>query len=111
MGTMMALGMERPKIVALFTLEGALHGILALLVGAAYGIPIFMLSRKYGFPMPDMVDDWGFAIPQKLYPSYGAALFIATTVLVLISVTLVSYLPSARISKLRPTAALRGKTR
>ena len=109
MGTMMALGMMRSKIVALFTLEGALHGLLAVIAGAAYGIPIFILSYRYGFPLPDVVDDWGFAIPQKLYPSYGAVLFIGTTLLVLISVTLVSYLPSAKISRLKPTDALRGK--
>ena len=59
--------------------------------------------------MPDVVDDWGFAIPQKLFPSYGAALFLGTTLLVLISVTVVSYLPAAKISRLKPTDALRGK--
>jgi ABC-type lipoprotein release transport system permease subunit len=109
MGTMMALGMARSKIVALFTIEGALHGFLALVVGATYGIPIFILSYKYGFPMPEIVDDWGFAIPQTLYPSYGAALFLGTTLLVLVSVTLVSYMPSHKITRLRPTDALRGK--
>jgi ABC-type lipoprotein release transport system permease subunit len=109
MGTMMAMGMVRSRIVALFTLEGALHGFLAVVVGAVYGIPIFILSYRYGFPMPDVVDDWGFAIPQKLFPSYGAALFLGTTLLVLVSVTVVSYMPAVRISRLRPTDALRGK--
>ena len=109
MGTMMALGMMRSRIVALFTLEGALHGFLAVIVGAIYGLPLFMLSKKYGFPMPDVVDDWGFAIPQKLYPSYGAVLLLGPTLLVLVSVTLVSYMPSAKISRLKPTDALRGK--
>jgi ABC-type lipoprotein release transport system permease subunit len=109
MGTMMALGMVRSRIVALFTLEGALHGLLAVAAGAAYGIPIFIISGKYGFPMPDIVDDWGFAIPQKLFPSYGALLFLGTTLLVLVSVTLVSYMPAAKISRLKPTDALRGK--
>jgi ABC-type lipoprotein release transport system permease subunit len=109
MGTMMAMGMARTKIVALFTLEGALHGLLAVAAGAIYGLPLFWLSKKYGFPMPEIVDDWGFAIPQKLFPSYGAALLLGTALLVLVSVTLVSYMPSAKIARLKPTDALRGK--
>ena len=109
MGTMMALGMMRSKIVALFTLEGALHGFLAVVVGAIYGLPLFLLSKKHGFPMPEIVDEWGFAIPQKLFPSYGAVLLLGTALLVLVSVTLVSYMPSAKISRLKPTDALRGK--
>ena len=109
MGTMMAMGMMRSKIVALFTLEGALHGILAVAAGAVYGLPLFLLTRKLGLAMPEIADEWGFAIPQKLYPSYGAALVAGTTALVLLSVTVVSYLPAARISRLRPTDALRGK--
>jgi ABC-type lipoprotein release transport system permease subunit len=108
-GTMMALGMERRTVIGLFTLEGALHGLLALLVGAVYGIPALMLSSKYGFPMPEMAQDFGIAIPPTLYPYYGFPLIVGTTLLVLISVTIVSFLPASKIAKLKPTEALRGK--
>ena len=36
MGTMMAMGMTRPKIIQLFTLEGVLHAVLAILMCADY---------------------------------------------------------------------------
>ena len=105
----MALGMRRATVVGLFTFEGALHGILALVVGALYGIPIIGYFIEKGIPLPDVVEESGFAIPQTLYPRYGSALLVGTTLLVLISVTVVSFLPASKIAKLKPTDALRGK--
>ena len=110
MGTLMALGMSRGQIIRLFTFEGALHGLLALLVGALYGIPLLTYSAKTGIGLPkEMMDSTGFAISDRLYPSYGLGLVIGTTLLVLITVTIVSFLPTRRIVKLKPTDALRGK--
>jgi ABC-type lipoprotein release transport system permease subunit len=107
---MMALGMSRGEVIGLFTLEGALHGILALLVGAIYGIPILMFSARKGITLPkEMMDSSGFAISDTLYPAYGAGLVVGTTLLVLITVTIVSFLPTRRIARLKPTDALRGK--
>jgi ABC-type lipoprotein release transport system permease subunit len=108
-GTLMAFGMERSKIVGLFTLEGALHGILSIVVGAVYGIPLMALTKSIGLPMPEMVSDMGIAIPQRLYPSYGSELLAGTIIVVLLAVTIVSFLPVAKLSKLKPTEALRGR--
>jgi len=108
-GTLMALGMPRRKVIGLFTLEGALHGIMALLVGAVYGIPLLRLSAARGLSMPETMDNFGIALSDTLYPSYGAGLVMGTTLLVLIAVTIVSFVPTRKISKLKPTDALRGK--
>jgi ABC-type antimicrobial peptide transport system permease subunit len=56
-----------------------------------------------------MMDQIGWAIGSRLFPSYGAALVLGTTLLVLIVTTVVSYLPTRKIAKLKPTDALRGK--
>jgi putative ABC transport system permease protein len=109
-GTLIALGLDRGRVIGLFTLEGAMHAVLALIVGAAYGIPILAASRARGLAVPEMMSDMGLPVPQVLYPVYGARLVIGTTLLVLISVTVVSSLPASRIAKLKPTDALRGKT-
>jgi ABC-type lipoprotein release transport system permease subunit len=108
-GTLMALGMERLRVIGLFTFEGALHGFLALIVGAIYGIPIFYLTLKKGLPIPEVARDFGIAIPETMYPYYGLRLLVGTTLLVLVAVTIVSLLPTTRIAKLKPTEALRGK--
>lgn len=110
-GTLMALGMDRARVIGLFTIEGALHGLLALAVGAVYGIPLLALTRAKGIPVPEIMSDMGMPVPPVLYPAYGLRLVVATTLVVLISVTVVSMLPASNIAKLKPTDALRGKAK
>lgn len=109
-GTLIALGMTRRKTILLFTLEGALHGLLGLGVGAIYGIPALAWVANKGFKLPDMMDQFGFALSARIYPSFGLKLLLMTTLLVLGSVTIVSFLPTRRIAKLEPTDALQGRT-
>ncbi len=108
-GTLMALGMTRTKVIQLFTLEGALHGIGAALVAAIYGAPLLALFAKYGLDLPKSTDSYGMAIGDKIFPVYTGGLILATTIIIFITTTIVSYLPTRKISKLRPTDALKGK--
>lgn len=109
MGTLMAMGMTRTQLIGLFTTEGCLYGILAALLGAIYGSPLLIYFASHGWAMPDMVDDFGFAIGTKLIPAYSFYLVMGSTLLVLITVTIVSFIPTRKIAKLQPTDALRGK--
>ncbi|MCF7882255.1 MAG: FtsX-like permease family protein [Candidatus Marinimicrobia bacterium] len=109
MGTLMSLGMTRGMLIRLFTLEGAMHAILAILIGAVYGIPLLTWFASSGIAMPDYATDFGIPMGEALYPTYGAGLVIGTTILVFVSVTIVSYLPTRKIADLEPTEALRGK--
>jgi len=109
MGTLMSMGMTRGKIIQLFTLEGALHSVLAAVVAAIYGIPLLLYSAKKGWAMPEAVDDFGMALGEALFPVYGTGLVIGTTILILLATTIVSFLPTRKIAKLKPTDALRGK--
>jgi ABC-type lipoprotein release transport system permease subunit len=108
MGTMMALGFTRAKVIQLFTLEGAMHSVLAAVVAAAYGIPFLVWFSKKGWPLPEGTD-FGFALGEKLFPVYSVGLVVGTVVLVLTVTTIVSFLPTRKIAKLKPTDALRGK--
>jgi ABC-type lipoprotein release transport system permease subunit len=108
-GTLMALGMTRLRVIKLFTLEGALNGILAVIAAAIYGTPLLILFAKYGISIPGAADSFGFAMGSKLLPSYSVGLVLGTVMIVMITVTIVSYLPTREISKLEPTEALRGK--
>lgn len=109
MGTLMSMGMTRGKIIQLFTLEGAMHSVLAAVVAAIYGIPLLLYSAKKGWAMPEVVDDFGMALGEALFPVYGTGLIIGTTILILLATTIVSFLPTRKIAKLKPTDALRGK--
>ncbi len=109
MGTLMALGMTRGRVIELFTMEGALHSILAALVAALYGIPLLAFTAMHGFLLPNATDTLGFAIGEKLFPAYSPFLVIGTTVLVCLVTTVVSFIPTRKIAKLKPTDALRGR--
>jgi putative ABC transport system permease protein len=109
MGTLMALGFTRLKVIQLFTLEGAFHGILAAIVAAVYGIPLLTVFAKHGWALPQAMDSYGYAMGEKLFPAYSARLISGTTLLVLIVTTIVSFFPTRKIAKLKPTDALRGR--
>jgi ABC-type lipoprotein release transport system permease subunit len=109
MGTLMSMGMTRGKIIQLFTLEGAMHSVLAAIVAAIYGIPLLLWSAKSGWAMPEAVDDFGMALGEALFPVYSTGLVVGTTLLILVVTTIVSFLPTRKIAKLKPTDALRGK--
>ncbi|NQV38277.1 MAG: ABC transporter permease [Candidatus Marinimicrobia bacterium] len=108
-GTHIALGMTQRQVVALFTIEGAMHSILAAILAAVYGAPLLYIQAVNGWKMPSGTDDFGMTIAEIIYPAYSVGLVVGTTLLVLITTTIVSYIPSRRISKMKPTDAIRGK--
>jgi putative ABC transport system permease protein len=108
-GTYIALGMTRWKVIQVFTIEGSAHSILAIILGSLYGIPLLAYLNKAGIPMPKVVDSYGLSIGDKIIPVYSMGLILSTSLLVIISATIVSYFPTRRISKMKPTDALKGK--
>jgi putative ABC transport system permease protein len=108
-GTYIALGMTRGQVVALFTAEGALHSVLAALLGAVYGIPLLALQASKGIAFPATSKDFGISMADRIYPQYSIGLILATVVIIMLTTTIVSYWPSRKISKMKPTDALRGK--
>jgi putative ABC transport system permease protein len=108
-GTLMALGVTRGAVIRMFTMEGAFNAVLAALAGALYGIPLLAYATRIGFPLPAAMDQAGVSLGERIYPAYGAALVAGTTALVLVVTTIVSYLPTRRIARLKPTDALRGR--
>lgn len=108
-GTYVALGMTRNQVVTLFTIEGAMHAVLAAILGALYGIPLLVYQSVKGIALPVKSSDYGLSMADRLYPEYSLVLITTTIIIVLITTTIVSYWPSRKISKMKPTDALRGK--
>ena len=108
-GTYVALGMTRGQVVKLFTIEGAMHSVLAAAVGAVYGIPLLTIQAIKGINIPLSSSDFGIAMAEKLYPAYSIGLIAGTILIVMLVTTLVSYWPSRKIARLNPTEALRGR--
>jgi putative ABC transport system permease protein len=108
-GTYMAMGMTRGQVVRLFTVEGAMHALLAVILGAIPGIPFLYWMAKAGWAMPEGSDSMGLPIAERIYPAYSLGLILSVMLLVIITTTIVSYLPSRKISKMNPTEAIKGK--
>ena len=108
-GTDIALGMTRAQVIRLFTVEGAMHSVLAAALALLYGGPLLWLQVRHGFELPAGMDDYGLAVAEKIIPAYSVGLILGTTLLVTLSATIVSYIPARRIAKMNPTDAIRGK--
>lgn len=108
-GTLVALGMTRGRVIRLFTIEGALHGVLAVLAGALWGTPLLWWFGVTGWTLSTLSDGYGLALGSTLYPYYSPRLVTVTMLVLLVVTTLVSYLPTRRIASLEPTDALRGR--
>ncbi len=108
-GTYISLGYTRREVVGLFTVEGAMHSVLAAIVAAIYGIPFLIWQAKTGWSLPVESGDFGITMASTLYPVYSVGLVLTTIFIVLLTTTIVSYWPSRKIAKMNPTDALRGK--
>ena len=108
-GTLMAIGMTRSRVVGLFTLEGGMNAFFALIMTLILGGPVFIYFSMYGIPLPIDYTEMGLIMAKRLIPVYTMGLFVSTTLFISFVVLVLSYLPSRRIAKMKPTDALRGK--
>ena len=108
-GTLMALGMTRSRVVGLFTIEGGLTAALATIMMVILFGPVLWYFGSKGIPLPLDYSEMGLIIAKRLIPIYSMSLIVSTMLLVSAIVLLVSYIPSRKITYMKPTDALRGK--
>ena len=108
-GTYVALGMTRSQVVGLFTVEGAMYSLFAMVFACIYGIPLFIYMAKKGIAIPQASQEMGIAIAERIFPVYGVQLILGTILIVVICATIVSFLPTRKIARMDPVAALKGK--
>ncbi|HKK62221.1 MAG TPA: FtsX-like permease family protein [Bacteroidales bacterium] len=108
-GTFIAMGMTRRQVIGVFTVEGTMHAILALIVGAIWGAPLLMKLKKTGLPMPEGYDQMGLPLSDSIIPAYSLGLILFSVVVVTITTAIVSYMPARKIAKMNPNDAIRGK--
>lgn len=108
-GTYISLGMTRSQVVGLFTVEGSMYSIFAMILGSIVGTPLFAYLAKIGIGMPAASRDMGVPLAERIFPVFGIQLIVGTILLVVIAATIVSFLPARKISKMNPVLALKGK--
>ena len=108
-GTFIAMGMTRKQVIGVFTVEGTMHAIMALLLGAVWGTPFLLFLKKTGLPMPEGVDQMGLPISESIIPAYSLGLVLISVLIVTITTAIVSWMPARKIAKMNPNDAIRGK--
>ncbi len=99
-GTYVALGMTRQQVVGLFTVEGGMYSLFALVLGAVYGVPLFVFFAHKGIGIPQASQGMGVAVAERIFPVYGFMLVAGTMLVVVLSATIVSYLPARKIARM-----------
>lgn len=106
-GTAMALGVRRRRILALFLIEGVLLGLLGGLLGMGLGYGLALLISAIGIPMPPAPGmSRGFIAGIVITP----AILADALVLALASTLIASLYPAWRASRLVIVDALRHST-
>ncbi|MDD4746005.1 MAG: FtsX-like permease family protein [Salinivirgaceae bacterium] len=108
-GTYIALGMTRWQVVRMFTAEGGMYSVFATVLGAVYGIPILWYLSKIGISFGADGGEMGIIMAERMYPVYGIGLVLGTILVVVLSATIVSFLPARKIARMNPVEALKGK--
>lgn len=108
-GTYIALGMTRWQVVRIFTAEGAMYSVFATILGALYGTPILWYLSNQGISFGTDGSEMGIIMAEKMYPIYGISLILFTILAVILSATVVSFLPARKIARMNPVEALKGK--
>lgn len=107
-GTLMALGMEPERIVKIFTLEGVLAALWALVLALILGVPFFIWFQGVGFDVTHL-SEASFPIREIIYPDYQPREIIISVLIVLVLVIVSAWVPVKKITRLDPTLALRGR--
>lgn len=111
-GTLVALGMTRGQVIRLFTLEGMLYLLYGTGLGIVIGTPLFLYFGLHGWVMPPEYQDFGISgLSETLYFSYPPDIIMTSLTIMLVTTWLASWIPTLRISRLKPTDALRGRGR
>ena len=78
-GTMMALGIRRGNILALFVMEGAFLGALGAFLGLLLGFIIVSVAARFGIRIPAPGSSIKFVLYPFLTPSFIIQSFVLTS--------------------------------
>lgn len=103
-GTLMAVGARRRKILALFLFEAAALGVTGAVVGCAAGTAIVAVLGINGVTLTTP----GASLPQTLYPFVTVDFLLRMVALSTVGASLAALWPAYKASRLRPVEALAG---
>ncbi len=106
-GTLAAMGMRPGHVVRLFFAESVIVGTIGAAAGTACGLGIAYLLSQTGINLGDMMQGVDFEISTIMYPVINARSSIVVFFFSLVVTATTSFLPTRRITRMEPVAALR----
>jgi putative ABC transport system permease protein len=101
-GTMLAVGMRRRQIIALFLAEGLIIGALGGTLGLILGNAIVLTLHQVGIPLPAP----GATVPSIIRPFVTLQFVVMAIIGTPLGAALATLWPAWRASRLRPVEAL-----
>ncbi|MBB6464054.1 ABC transporter permease [Flammeovirga kamogawensis] len=111
-GTYIALGFTKKRVTFLFTVEGVMYALLAIIVGTVIALPLISWLNTVGIPMSanqEASKEMGVTIGEYIYPLLTTGLYLKTVLWIIGLSAIVSYLPVRKIAKMNTVDALKGK--
>jgi putative ABC transport system permease protein len=103
-GTMLAVGMRRRQVLAMFLVEATLLGVLGGVGGVLLGSAIVRAMAARGIPMGSMI---GSGSSSVLRPELSPSFVLLTLAVAVVGALVASAWPAWRASRLDPVEALR----
>ena len=109
-GVLMANGMSNKKILKMFFLEGFANGVIGCLIGFMIGSALTYYLEKVGIPFNFNSNDLGVTLPfaDRLYLYYSFKKSIIFPFVGLLFISVASFYPAYKATKLNPMEAIRG---
>jgi putative ABC transport system permease protein len=102
------LGLKPFQISTLFVLEGALIGLVGVMVGVGLGLLINVVLQQVGldFRQFSSISTYMALINTRVYPTLGLEQILQRTLMVLMITTLAALYPAREAAQREPAAAL-----
>ncbi len=109
-GVLMAVGMQKHKILGLILLESLWMGVCGATLGLIGCLALMQLLQITGLPLGSMAEGLGaYGVDTVLYPRVAASEYVTIFITVAISALIAALYPARQILKQHPAAAMAEK--
>ncbi|MEW6549490.1 MAG: FtsX-like permease family protein [Spirochaetota bacterium] len=106
-GILMAMGMPKRQILAMFLAEGTLLGLAGSLAGTVAGFLFNAAFAEKGFDMTSAMAGFAWPLDNVIYPSVTAGSLVTGILIGTLVSAVVAYFPSRRAAAMAPVEAIR----